>query len=300
MQAAASRSSERGRAVLISQFSLAVDTTGADPSFVQENLSLLIDFALRLVGVAALLFVGFLIANWAGRVMTRSLQRSKLDLTLAKFFGRAARWGVLLLVALTALSLFGIQTSSFAVVLGAAGLAIGLAFQGTLSNFASGVMLLIFRPFKVGDAVAVAGVKGVIDEIQLFTTTLDTFDNRRFIIPNSSIFGSTIENMSHHDTRRVEVSVGTDYAADLGKTRSVLEEVARSVEGALETPESAVMLDSLGDSCINWSVRVWTRTSDFFAVRQALTRDIKNELDSAGVGIPYPQMDVHMDKANAS
>jgi len=286
--------------VLISQFSLAADTTGADPSFVQENLSLLIDFALRLVGVAALLFVGFLIANWAGRVMTRSLQRSKLDLTLAKFFGRAARWGVLLLVALTALSLFGIQTSSFAVVLGAAGLAIGLAFQGTLSNFASGVMLLIFRPFKVGDAVAVAGVKGVIDEIQLFTTTLDTFDNRRFIIPNSSIFGSTIENMSHHDTRRVEVSVGTDYAADLGKTRSVLEEVARSVEGALETPESAVMLDSLGDSCINWSVRVWTRTSDFFAVRQALTRDIKNELDSAGVGIPYPQMDVHMDKANAS
>lgn len=268
--------------------------------FIQNSLPLLIDFALRLVGVIALVFVGYIAANWAGRAITHSLERSKIDLTLTKFFGRAARWGVLALVGLMALGIFGIQTSSFAVVLGAAALAIGLAFQGTLSNFASGVMLLIFRPFKVGDAVTVAGVSGVVDEIQIFSTAVDTFDNRRFIIPNSSIFGTTIENRTYHDTRRAEVSVGTDYAADLEKTRSVLEEAARGVEGRTPDRDIAVVLDSLGDSCVNWSVRVWAKTGDFGAVRQALTRDIKNALDHAGVGIPFPQVDVHLEKADGS
>lgn len=262
--------------------------TGDASGFIQNNLALLMDFALRLVGVAALVFVGYVTANWAGRAITHSLQRSKIDLTLAKFFGRAARWGVLGLVALAALGLFGIETSSFAVVLGAAGLAIGLAFQGTLSNFASGVMLLVFRPFKVGDAVAVAGVTGVVDEIQIFTTAIDTFDNRRFIIPNSSIFGTTIENMTYHDMRRVEVSVGTDYAADLGATRDILEQAARQVEGRAPERDIAVVLDSLSDSRVNWSVRVWAKTGDFGAVRQALTRDIKNALDHVSDDVPFP------------
>jgi len=276
----------------------AAEATTKLAELVQDNLPMLIDFALRLVGVVVLLFVGYLVANWVGRAITHSLKRSKIDLTLAKFFGRAGRWGVLGLVALAVLGIFGIETSSFAVVLGAAGLAIGLAFQGTLSNFASGVMLLIFRPFKVGDAVTVSGVTGIVDEIQIFTTTVDTFDNRRFIIPNSSIFGTTIENMTHHAVRRVDVAVGTDYGADLAKTRDILEEAARQVEDRVNDKDIAVVLDSLGDSCVNWSVRVWAKTGDFVSVRQALTRDVKNALDQAGIGIPFPQMDVHLAKGS--
>ncbi|RMH25956.1 MAG: mechanosensitive ion channel family protein [Planctomycetota bacterium] len=269
------------------------------PGLVEQNIPLLVDFGLRLVGVVALLLIGLAVARWAQRLTTRALDRAKIDVTLSKFFGRLARWGVLILVGLAILGIFGIPTASFAVVLGAAGLAIGLAFQGTLSNFAAGVMLLIFRPFKVGDAVNIGGVTGIVDEIAIFTTSIDTFDNRRYIVPNSNIFGAVIENITFHEKRRVDVSVGTDYGADLQKTREVLEAAARGVAGRLPNEDVTVWLDSLGDSSINWQVRVWAPTSEFGAVKQALTRDVKDALDAAGIGIPFPQMDVHLDKPAA-
>lgn len=271
-----------------------MDTVTDIPGFIEENTPLIVDYATRLAGVVVLIIIGLIIAGWAGRITTRALDRSKMDITLSKFFGRAVRWAVLVMVALAILGIFGIPTASFAVVIGAAGLAIGLAFQGTLSNFAAGVMLLIFRPFKVGDVVNIAGVLGKVDEIQVFTTTMDTFDNRRFIIPNSNIFGSTIENITFHEKRRVDVNVGTDYGADLKETREVLETAARSVQGRLQNEDIMVWLDSLGDSAISWQVRVWCPTSDFGAVKQALTRDVKDALDKAGIGIPFPQQDVHM------
>jgi small conductance mechanosensitive channel len=185
--------------------------------------------------------------------------------------------------------------TGFAAVIGASALAVGLAFQGSLSNFAAGVMLLVFRPFKVGDVVNVAGQTGKIDEIGLFTTTMDTADNRRLILPNGSVFGAVIENISYHDTRRLDVAVGSEYPADLDRTREVLLRAARSLPTVLADPEPAAVLLELGDSSINWSVRVWVNAADYWPTRDALTRAVKLALDEAGIGIPFPQMDVHLD-----
>jgi small conductance mechanosensitive channel len=219
-----------------------------------------------------------------------------LDPTLATFFSSLARYTVLLLGGLAVMGVFGISVASFAAILAALGFAVGLALQGTLSHFAAGVMLLLFRPFAVGDKVSAAGVSGKVVEVGLFTTLFDTPDNRRIIVPNGAIFGSTIENDSHHDTRRVDVSVGTAYDADLSTTREVLNDVAAAVEGGLSDPAPQVYLAELGASSIDWSVRVWAPTSDYWTVRERLTNQMKEALDARNIGIPYPQMDVHLDQ----
>ena len=261
------------------------------------SVPLIISYSLNIIGALVLLFVAWIIAAWAGRLAARSLAKAGMDQTLTKFFGNFAKYTVMVLAILACLGIFGVETVSFAAVFAAAGFAIGLAFQGTLSNFASGVMLLTFRPFKVGDVVSVAGTVGKVQEIELFTTTLDTPDNRRIIMPNTVIFGSTIENITHHDTRRVDVNVGTDYTADLDETRKVLEAVASAEPAKLPDQDSQVYLLELGDSSIAWVVRVWTKADDYWAARERLTHDIKVALDKAGIGIPYPQMDVHLDGA---
>jgi small conductance mechanosensitive channel len=199
-------------------------------------LSVLVDYGSRLVGVLVLLSIAWIVAGWIRRVVRQSLERAKFGATLTVFFSSMSRWLVLLLAVLASLGVFGVETTSFAAIIGAAGLAVGLAFQGVLSNFASGVMLLVFRPFKAGDAVTTAGQTGKIGAIELFTTTLDTFDNRRFVIPNSSIFGSVIENISHHPTRRADVSVGVDYSADIDRTRQILSGAISQLEGVLQDP----------------------------------------------------------------
>lgn len=257
------------------------------------------DYGVPAVGALLILIVGYLVAIWAGRVVSKSCKKSKIDQTLGKFFGKLTRWLVLLIVVMFVLSTFGIETASFAVVLGAAGLAIGLAFQGTLSNFAAGVMLLVFRPFKVADVVQIGGETGKVNEIELFTTAIDTFDNRRIIIPNSSVFGSTIENITFHSTRRADVPVGVSYDADMDKTREVLKKAAESVEGSLEEPEYVVMLTGLGGSSVDWVVRVWCKTEDFWPVKERLTYAVKKHLDEADISIPFPQMDVHLDRTDS-
>jgi len=257
---------------------------------------LVVDLGGQLLGVILLMFAGWIVAGFVRRTVGASLRKAGIDETLSRFTSKIARWLVLILIGLACLSMFGVETTSFAAVIGAAGLAIGLAFQGTLGNFAAGAMLLVFRPFKVGDVVNVAGQTGKVFELELFTTTLDTFDNRRIIVPNGTVFGSVIENISHHPTRRADVAVGTDYAADLDHTREILMAAAFSVEGRIDDPEPAVVLLELGASSIDWSVRVWAASADFGAVKQALTRSVKNALDEAQIGIPFPQMDVHTDK----
>lgn len=258
------------------------------------DYSFLLPVLMNVLGAIALLVVTLIVAGWASRAARRALERSNLDETLTQFFSSLARYSVIILGGLAVLSVFGISVASFAAILAAAGLAVGLALQGTLSHFAAGVMLLLFRPFKVGDVVSVAGQTGKVDSIGLFSSTIDTVDNRRLIIPNGEISGSTIENVTHHAKRRVDVSVGTEYSADLVAARTVLEGVASSVNGGLADPAPQVYLLELGGSSIDWSVRVWAKTEDFWAVRERLTNDIKYALDAKGIGIPFPQMDVHV------
>ncbi len=244
--------------------------------------------------VIILIIIVLIASSWIRRLILAGSGRARLDQTLARFLANMARWTVIVLGALAVLNTFGIETTSFAAAIAAVGFAIGMALSGTLGNFAAGMMLLVFRPFKVGDVVTVAGITAVVDEIDIFTTQLNTFDNRRFIVPNGKIFGDTIENISHHSTRRVDVSVGTDYTADLDQVREILTRVATEVQGRLADQAPAVALLELGESSINWAVRVWVKSSDFGAVKDRLTRNIKVALDEAGVGIPFPQRDVHL------
>ncbi len=260
------------------------------------DVNVLITYGLRLLGVFALLIAARILASWVRRVMMRGFERSKFDVTLGKFFANLASWTVMLLAVLFALSLFGIETTSFAAILAAAGFAIGMAFQGTLANFASGVLLLVFRPFAVGDAVRVAGEVGQVDAIGLFTTTIDTFDRRRIIIPNSSITSATIENITHHPTRRVDVEIGVAYDASTTRTREVLDGVVRGTEGVLDDPAPAIILSNLGASSVDWTLRAWCRAEDYWTVRERLLERAKNALDDAGIGIPFPQLDVHLDQ----
>lgn len=253
-------------------------------------------YGLSALLVLVLLVVAWAASGWVSMIVRGSLRRVNFDETLTKFIAKLVRWLILLLTALACLSKFGIETTSFAAVLGAAGLAIGLAFQGTLSNFAAGAMLLLFRPYKVGDVVNIAGHLGKVFEIELFTTAIDTFDNRRIIIPNSKIFGAVIENITHHAVRRVEIEIGTAYSADLDDTRAALQLAIETVPEVVDTPEPDVVLTGLGASSIDWSVRVWARNEDFGAVKQSLLRAAKIELDRAGIDIPFPQMDVTLNK----
>lgn len=265
----------------------------------QEIIALAQQYLLPVVWAVLILIVAWIIAAIVSRSLRGSLTRAKVDETLARFFSKLARYTVLILGVLFALSKFGINVTGFAAILAAAGFAIGMALSGTLSNFASGVMLLMFRPFKVGDVVNAAGVMGKIHEIELFSVTLDTPDNRRIIVPNGSIYGGTIENITHHATRRVDVPVGVEYSADIDQTRAVLVAAAASVPGRLDDPAPAVVLGDLGDSSVGWTVRVWCNTADYWGVKEAATRAVKMHLDEAGIGIPFPQMDVHVDQAPA-
>jgi len=254
-------------------------------------------YGLRAIFVLTLMILAWTISGWMSNLTRSALQRVKFDETLSKFLAKFVRWLILGMVALGCISKFGIETTSFAAVIGAAGLAVGLAFQGTLSNFAAGAMLLIFRPYKVGDAINTAGILGKVNEIALFTTEVDTFDGRRIIIPNSSIFGSVIENITYHPHRRVDIAVGTAYEADIDQTRRALEEAIAMVPQIRSDPEPAVVLQGLGGSSIDWSVRGWANNDDYGEVKQALIRAVKLSLDQARIGIPYPQMDVHVDPA---
>ena len=247
-----------------------------------------------IVIAVVLIVVVLLVAKWAKSLTVKAISKARVEITLAKFFGNLVKWSILVMGAVTILQTFGVEATSFAAVLAALGFAIGLALSGTLGNVAAGVMLLVFRPYRVGDVVKVNDITATVDEIELFTTTFDTVDNRRIIMPNSSIFGNTIENISHHKTRRVDVPVGTAYDADIDTARQTLMAAAMAVQGGLNDPAPVVYLNELGDSSISWTIRVWVNASDYWAVKDQLTRDAKYALDRAGIGIPFPQRDLHL------
>lgn len=262
-----------------------------------KYLDLLIEYGPKVVGVLIALFAAWVIAGWLERAVRKALEKRNFDDTLTRFFAKLTRYLILVGVVLGCLGVFGIQTASFAAVLAAAGFAIGLAFQGTLGNFSAGVMLLVFRPFKVGDFVEVNGETGTCEHIDLFTCEFRTLDNKKLIIPNGAVFGNTITNYTGYDTRRVDIDIGAEYSADVDATRTALEKAAANIPGMLKDPAPQVFLKSLGASSVDWQVRIWCKTEDFWNVWQATTQASKAALDAAGIGIPFPQQDVHLDEA---
>lgn len=253
-------------------------------------------YVLRAIAALLVLIVAYFVAAFVARICSNPV-RSRVDETFGRFIDKLVFYVIMVCALLGVLQFFGIGVASFAAVIAAAGFAVGLAFQGTLSNFASGIMLLVFRPFKVGDVVQAAGITAKIYEIDLFHTVFDTFDNRRIIVPNSSIVEDTIENISHHPQRRVDVNVGVDYGASIDKTRATLSAAAESLKEKMIQGDNRgyqVYLLDLGDSSVNWVVRFWTKNEDFWGVKEELTAAVKNHLDAADIGIPFPQMDVHL------
>ena len=270
------------------------ELNGTAQELAQTLVELVSVWGLRVLGAIAVLIIGRIIAGALRRGALRALERSGVDSTLVPFLAGIVYYLAIAFVVIAVLGLFGIETTSLVAMLGAAGLAVGLALQGTLSNFSSGVMLLVFRPFKKGDFVDVAGSKGTVNEVGIFTTVLDTPDNVRIIVPNSEIYGATITNFSAYDTRRNDLEIGVGYGDDLGTAEAVIRRVLASDDRVLPEPEPQVAIGSLGDSSVNFVVRPWCRREDYWALRFHLLRSFKEELESAGCSIPYPQHDVHL------
>ncbi len=257
-------------------------------------------WGLRVLGALAFLLVGRIVARSVGRSVERALKRSHFDETLTPFIGNTVYTLVLLAVVIAAAGMVGIQAGSFIAIIGAAGLAVALAFQGTLSNFASGIMLLTFRPFQVGDFVDAGGTAGSVKEIGVFTTTLATPDNVKIILPNSQVSGAIIKNFSANETRRIDLVVGVGYDDDLNVARDTILKVIRADERVLEEPAPVVAVDNMGASSMDFVVRPWVKGADYWDAKWALTKALKEELEAAGCNIPYPQRDVHLYSQDAA
>lgn len=251
-----------------------------------------IEWGGRVMAVLILLTAAWMLGAWVRRMIGRMLDRPQVDQTLGRFLGNFAKWVILVMALVASLGFFGFSITGMAALIGAAGLTIGLALQGSLSNLAAGIMLLVLRPFRIGDVVQVAGIIGKVDDIDLFNTKIDTGDNRRLIIPNGQITNGVVENMTHHALRRCDIAVGTAYACDVERARAALRRAAESMEAREPTKTVDVLLMNLGTHAVEWSVRVWFRTSEFWPNRDKLLVAIKRELDRDQIPIPFPQTEV--------
>ena len=263
----------------------------SDPAAVQ---SLLIPWGIRLGIALAIFIVGRWIARWLAGIVRKMMAKSNLDEMLINFLGNIIYTILLLVVVMAALDHLGIKTTSLLAVFGAAGLAIGLALKDSLSNFSSGVMIILFRPFKVGDFIEAGGASGVVEEVRMFATILRTGDNREIIVPNGQIYGGTIVNYSARETRRIDLVFGIGYDDDIAKAKQIMEEIMKQDERILQDPAPSVAMGELGDSSVNFNVRPWVKSGDYWPVRADLLEKIKLAFDANGISIPYPQQDVYM------
>ncbi len=251
-------------------------------------------YGLKIIGAIAILVIGRMIAGILTRVVAKLLKKSNTDETLTKFFTRLTKIALNTFIMLAALGTLGVETTSFVAIIGAAGLAVGFALQGSLSNLASGVMLIAFRPFKIGDFVEAGGTSGSIEAIQIFNTIMNTPDNKMVIVPNSNITGGNIINFSARDTRRIDMVFGIGYDDDIRKAKDVLLRLANEDDRILKDPATTVAVSELADSSVNFVVRPWVKTADYWGVFFDLTEKVKLTFDAEGISIPYPQQDVHM------
>jgi small conductance mechanosensitive channel len=258
-----------------------------------------VDLAINIVTALVIFFVGKWAANLVTRAIRTLMQKQQVDKTLETFVGNLIRMVLMVFVVIAAISAVGIQTTSLIAVIGAAGLAVGLALQGSLSNFAAGVLIVLFRPYKVGDFIEGGGVSGSVVSVQILQTILKTGDNKQVIVPNSQIMGSIITNYSANDTRRVDMVVGVSYDDDLDKVRKTIEELVAADDRILDDPACTIAVSELADSSVNFVVRPWVNTPDYWGVMFDLTEAIKKRFDKEGISIPFPQRDVHVYQASA-
>jgi len=262
----------------------------------QEIMGVVAKYGLQVIGAIVILIVGRIVAGIARRIARRALNKANVDPTIVGFAAQFVYVIVVAAAVLASLAKFGVQTTSFVAVLGAAGFAIGLALQGSLSHFAAGVLLLIFRPIKVGDFVEAGGVSGTVKQISLFTTIMSTPDNVHMVVPNSKIFNDTIKNFSVNDTRRIDMTVGIGYGDPIDRAMEVLMEVMRADDRIIQEPSPQIVVTELADSSVNLLVRCWTKRSDFWPAKCDLTKNIKENFDIQGIEIPFPQRVVKMMK----
>ena len=257
-----------------------------------------VEFGIKVLIALVIFLVGRVIARMIARGLRKVMQAQSVDKILETFVSNLVYWTVMIFVIIAAINQVGIQTTSLIAIMGAAGLAVGLALQGSLSNFAAGVLIVLFRPYRVGDFVEAAGISGVVLQGQILTTILKTGDNKQIIVPNSQIMGSIITNYSANDTRRVDMVVGVSYDDDLDKVRATLEELIAADDRILEDPAPMIAVSELADSSVNFVVRPWVKTADYWGVMFDLTEAIKKRFDQEGISFPFPQQDVHLYNAS--
>ncbi|MFA0216057.1 small-conductance mechanosensitive channel MscS [Vibrio cyclitrophicus] len=276
-----------------------VDGLSHAEQWLTNNSDLFIQYGVNIISALIILFIGNIIVKAVANSVSKVLEKKKMDRAVVEFIHGLVRYLLFVIVLIAALGRLGVQTASVVAVIGAAGLAVGLALQGSLSNFAAGVLIVAFRPFKSGDYVEIGGVAGSVDSIQIFQTILTTPDNKMVVVPNGSVIGSPITNYSRHATRRIDLMIGVSYNADLQKTKALLTKICESDERVLKEPGVQVGVHTLADSSVNFVVRPWVSTADYWSVYFDLMQAIKEGLDNEGIEIPFPQMDVHMNKVEA-
>jgi small conductance mechanosensitive channel len=269
-------------------------------TYVELAKGLVAAYGLKVIAAIVIFIVGKWLSGVLSRAVGRAMARAKTDEILVKFVRNIVYAGLLAFVILAAIAQLGIQTTSFIAVIGAAGLAVGLALQGSLSNFAAGVMLIIFRPFKVGDFIEAAGTSGVVEEIMIFSTKMKSPDNKQLYVPNGGIISGTIVNYSAKDQRRVDLVFGCGYGDDIKQAKALLEEIVTGNPLVLGDPAPTIGVLELGDNSVNFAVRPWVNTADYWDAYFQITEAVKERFDAAGLSIPFPQQDVHLVKDEAA
>lgn len=264
--------------------------------FFQANNEVILGYFIQFIAAIVIFYVGRIVAKVVKRLIERALLARSVDKAVVSFMASIVYAVILIATVLMALSQIGVETTSFIAILGAAGLAIGLALQGSLANFASGILIILFRPFKSGDYIDAGGIAGTVDKIEIFQTLMTTPDNKRVIVPNAKITGGAITNYSAEPTRRVDLLIGIAYDADLRKAKKILEDILNADERILPTPKPVIAVAALADSSVNIHVRPWVNAADYWGVYWGTLEKIKLTFDDNGIGIPFPQMDVHIKK----
>ena len=269
-----------------------VDSINGAGSWLVANQALLLSYAVNIVAALAIIIVGLIIARMISNAVNRLMISRKIDATVADFLSALVRYGIIAFTLIAALGRVGVQTASVIAVLGAAGLAVGLALQGSLSNLAAGVLLVMFRPFRAGEYVDLGGVAGTVLSVQIFSTTMRTADGKIIVIPNGKIIAGNIINFSREPVRRNEFIIGVAYDSDIDQVKQILTNIIQSEDRILKDREMTVRLNELGASSINFVVRVWSNSGDLQNVYWDVLERIKREFDAAGISFPYPKMDV--------